>query len=177
MMQIDDLPKIMVQEIIDIDDRSIIIGSVDHWKWVGEGYSAYLFICDKEVIKGEFQDVNEISGSVKFISTGSASNNVRKNEAYPFFDGYWGQRASLIFNSSLHWEKNYFKLRDTIKHKDDGSTELVKDGWDHEHCFICWATIDLYQNTAYINSNEDDIVCLGCFENYISKKSIDFITD
>ena len=176
-MQIDDLPKLKIDEIIYNSDHSIIIGFVNRWEWVGEKHAAYLYVNKEKVIEGEFQDVNEIEKSVKFITTDLILDIVKANETYPFFEGYWGQRAALVFDNSLQWEKTNFKPRDAIKHKDDGSKELIKDGWDHEHCDICWVTIDLHKNTVYMKSNLYFLVCLECFENYILKKSIDFITD
>ena len=60
-------------------------------------------------------------------------------------------------------------------HKKDGTKEVIRDGWEHEHCDICMATISNNKNIVYMKSNNDDNICLDCFENYILKKNIDFI--
>jgi len=175
-MKISDLPKFRVVEISRNADQTAIIGSVSRWQWVGESHIAYLFISEKEIIKGKFRNVNEAKMTAQFfpshlIETGT----IKTKEAYPYFDGYWGEMALLVFDNTLRWQKTDFNPRDAIKHKNDGTKQFLKDGWDHEHCDICCGKISLSVNTAYMKSDKEDNICLGCFENYILKKSIDFI--
>ena len=177
MVQRHGLPTLRVDKIIPEGNAFIIMGSVSRWQWVGENYCAYLYVNQEKLIEGKFRDVNEVNRSVMFVTTGFAPNFMKVDETYPFFDGYWGQRAVLVFDNTLSWQETAFEPRDAVTHNVDGTTELVRGGWDHEHCDICWATIDLQENTVYMKNNDHAIVCLGCFENYILKKSIEFIPD
>jgi hypothetical protein len=93
-MEIGDLPTLRVAEIIHDDNRTTIVGSVDRWQWVGERHYAYLYISEKKVIKGRFHDVNKTTMTVKFTPTDSIADIIGVNETYPYFDGYWGERAA-----------------------------------------------------------------------------------
>jgi hypothetical protein len=53
--------------------------------------------------------------------------------------------------------------------------ELVKAGWDHEHCAICWQTLGLGgQPEAYV-SDHGTWVCEQCYVNFVERRSLDFI--
>jgi len=135
-----------------------------------------MFFDERTVIQGRFRDVDEKSLTASFIPESPVERGrIQSKKTYPYLDGYWGERVQLVFDNSLRWARVDFKPRDAIAHRRDGSKELVKEGWDHEHCDICWATISLHENTSYMKSSDNDKVCLECFEKYVEKQCIDFI--
>jgi hypothetical protein len=77
------------------------------------------------------------------------------------YDGYWGERVELVLNKEIEWQEAQFKVRGE---------------WDHDHCAICWATISEEVNREHRLGGGKDAVCLSCFENYIRRKDIGFIT-
>jgi hypothetical protein len=177
-MKIENLPKFIVETVNYESDKIILAGKVDRWEWIGEGYFTDIFLDEHNIIEGEFLEVNKESLSAKIIIKSIIERGkIQTKKSYPYFDGYWGERAQLVFNSSLEWAKTNFKPSDAIRHYNDGRVETIKDGWDHEHCNICWATIDFTENTVYMKSNQGDEVCQECFDNYIKRKSIDFIVE
>ena len=175
-MKTDNLPKFRVETIHYEANQTIIVGKANRWEWIGEGHYAFMLVNEHTVIVGKFRDVDERSMKARFIPDGLVEKGkIQPKKAYPYLDGYWGERAELVFDNSLEWTRLDFEPRDAIATRKDGSKELVRDGWDHEHCHICWATISLHENTSYMKSSGDDNVCLECFEKYVEKQSIDFI--
>lgn len=53
--------------------------------------------------------------------------------------------------------------------------ELVRAGWNHEHCAICWQTLGLGgQLEAYVNDN-GTWVCEQCYVGFVERRSLEFI--
>ena len=96
---------------------------------------------------------------------------------YPFLSGYWGDMAELVFDNSIIWKRVKFKPHDSTRYHPDGRVEIVKGGWDHEHCQICKQTISTYENDDHYGyANQDDNwLCDSCYHKYVLKKSLDFI--
>ena len=103
-------------------------------------------------------------------------NKIMAGTEYEYLDGYWGQKAGLIFDSTLTWQRKEVVSRDAIFHVTDGTVSEIPGGWDHEHCSICWETISQFteQKTGYVNQ-KNQWVCTACFESYVKPKCLDFI--
>jgi len=171
-MNIDDLPKFRVETVSQEDIQTVIVGKVNRWKWIGEKHYAYLVLNKNILIEGRFRNVDEKTFKATFIPESPVEREkIQPKKTYPYLDGYWGERVQLVLDNSLSWTKADF----TISRRRDGSKKSIKEGWDHEHCDICWATISLHENISYMKSSNDDIVCLECFEKYVEKQCIDFI--
>jgi hypothetical protein len=56
----------------------------------------------------------------------------------------------------------------------EGGT-LIKSGWDHEHCDICWETISPHTDQAAMFSEPDHWICRKCYETFVVPRSLDFI--
>lgn len=53
--------------------------------------------------------------------------------------------------------------------------QVVKAGWDHEHCAICWETLGPGgQPEGYVISQRI-WVCERCYVNFVERRSLDFI--
>ena len=80
------------------------------------------------------------------------------DQTFDVLDGYWGERAEVVFDESRKWsERNY---------QDDG---------EHTHCLICWGTIWKIDNSRYMASNHNDELCLKCHSSYVNTGNLDFI--
>jgi hypothetical protein len=54
---------------------------------------------------------------------------------------------------------------------------IIKSGWDHKHCAICFATIGHGgESTVYYNQF-DEWVCGECYINYIQRHDLSFIPE
>lgn len=175
-MNIDDLPVFVVTSIQP--DSPQLKGEVSRWDWVGERYIAYLYLGEDQLVKGRFRNVNESTNSVAFaFNQPELVSEIKSGASFPFFDGYWGERAKIALDKSLEWQEIAFKPRDAIYHYPGGRKEVRPGGWDHEHCVICWAKISLSENTNFRKSSQDHKVCLDCYGNHITSRNIDFMPD
>ena len=175
-MNMDDLPIFVVTEIQQ--DAPQLTGKVYRWHWVGEGHYAYLYLGDDKFVIGKFCNVEESNKITSFtFEEPDLVPDIKPGDSIQYFDGYWGQRAKIVFDHTLDWQKTLFEPHDTIAIYPDGTKEDMPGGWDHDHCEICWATISKNKNQNFMNSDQDDCVCLACFGDYIEPKNIDFIKE
>jgi hypothetical protein len=114
-------------------------------------------------------------------------------------DGYWGERAELVLDETSSWIKARFQPTDAVRthgpggvllRPDDSSppatgeanagsetsaAEVVPDGWDHEHCAICWEKIGAGgQVDGYVNP-ERAWVCVRCYLDFVEPRSLNFV--
>src|SRR5205807_1248261 len=53
----------------------------------------------------------------------------------------------------------------------DANSEVIKNGWDHEHCALCWVTISVNpedQHEGYTDGK--DWICVACFQQYVAPR-------
>jgi hypothetical protein len=53
--------------------------------------------------------------------------------------------------------------------------EVVRAGWDHEHCAICWETLGPGGQPEGYVSSQRIWVCERCYINFVERRSLDFI--
>jgi len=101
----------------------------------------------------------------------SDSSTLERGRAYPYLDGYWGERAELVYDAARVWVRAEFRPRDSVR-----QGKVISGGWDHEHCRICWEKISESTQPFGYHDQDEDWVCESCYEKYVTTKSIDFIT-
>jgi hypothetical protein len=142
------------------------------------GWTADFYMGHDKFVETRFLNINyqDLSGAI-LVNDLTRKDLFKIGAAYPFIDGYWGERAHLVYDSSREWRKVKFVPQDATRYHSDGTTEIVEGGWDHEHCAICWQTIspnELGNEYGYQDQN-DSWVCQTCYKQYIVPKSLDFI--
>ncbi|MBN1788026.1 MAG: hypothetical protein JW806_06485 [Sedimentisphaerales bacterium] len=185
------LPKIKIIKISNAKD-GICIVQFSSKDCMYNGW-ADIFATPVKLISGKFKLLSDNTGELS-LETPSDISRLKSGEEYEFMDGYWGERAQFVLEETV-WTKIDFKTQDCygqrdektgkitvmsapgfVPPKDDKSWVLVENGWDHEHCGICWETIcdkGCHDQVCYINSN-NVYICESCYEKYISKKNWDF---
>jgi hypothetical protein len=106
----------------------------------------------------------------------------------PIEDWWTPVQLECATDTSRNWRHVLFQPRDMVVepidsgwlgHKRDNHEEttpngkIIQNGWDHEHCFLCWATISTATgdcNAGYTDGN--DWVCDTCFAKYIAPRKI-----
>lgn len=176
------LPQFEVLEIKRIDSvtrcsgiiKNIVSLSKAEPEWI-----VTIYVNQSKFIQGRFSEVDSktFHVTIDLINLGY-SNNIVVGNNYPMLDGYWGDLAELVFNTSTVWKRVKFEPRDSIVHHLDGKIEIVKGGWEHEHCEICSQTISQYESNnnsyGYVNQ-KDNWLCQSCYEKYVQEKSLNFI--
>ena len=171
-------------EIVQIEKKNSVTkysGVVKNFVSFTKAESGWIVvICTNQnnFIKGRFSEVNLQDFQVTIeVSDIDSQVYLEVGKVYPLLDGYWGELTELVFDNSIIWERRKFEPRDSTVHYPDGRVEIAQGGWDHEHCKICSQNISTFEtdeNYGYVNQS-DNWLCETCYQNYVSKKSLDFI--
>jgi hypothetical protein len=179
-------------KIIAVDADSIAV-SFDKMKWISE-QSKGCIIFEDSLVWGKFVSIVTDEKTARFIpDRKEITAALHIDSKYDYLDGYWGERADLVFDRNLKWVRNEFKSEDAIEFIIDGKrirgvsgqqpiagaeeVHCIEGGWDHEHCAICWETIGDYEvqkKTGYKNQN-NEWICTHCYCSYVIPKKIDFV--
>jgi hypothetical protein len=93
-------------------------------------------------------------------------------------------QLALAEDYNRKWEKRIFTPTDAVKEK-IGETiatrklrpgesnipkeNIIHDGWNHEHCRLCWKTISPQASDEHMGYvDKDDWLCESCWERYIA---------
>ncbi|MCI0741531.1 MAG: hypothetical protein L0Y72_21055 [Gemmataceae bacterium] len=186
-MTLDELPTFIVSDLEG--DRAV--GSFSEPRWVGERHIACVVVEGKRFVWGRLAQVNMEGGTLAFVP--DRVDDLRYfncGRSYPRLDGYWGELAELVLDSSKRWKEHRFAPVDAVQFPIDGGRMLgkisgdipadgtvVQGGWDHEHCEICWATISPVDDPIGMFSEPDQWVCCNCYQRFIVPQSLGFIVD
>lgn len=144
--------------------------------WVGDGRIGFLKN-RAQVIIGQWRSNDELWA---FTPENAANVPViLAVSVWEVLDGHWGERVAIVLDETRQWHKTYFKVTDAIqwRRNTDGelTSETIKDGWDHEHCAICWEKIGAFgQEEGYVSNRT--WVCEQCYTHYVTQRSWEFIT-
>jgi hypothetical protein len=143
-------PKFAVKDVHEEDGNLRLFGTVDATKvseetWVGDQHLGYLF-CGTPILYGRWHSKkNDWEFSVSDVLAGT--DQPYEGRTIDVFDGYWGERAELVFDTRLKWSEKKYE----------------KPG-NHTHCFICWADIWSNQNSCFMASETNDDLCMECYD-------------
>lgn len=184
-MTLNDLPILTILSIGELSAEAIYSDP----KWIGERYIACVVSDSEQFIWGRLSNVD--TRSSKCVFTPDASVDLTKlhvGRSYPQLDGYWGDRAELALDRSLIWREREYQAPDAVWFErsrtmrpfsdeiPDGGV-LVKGGWNHEHCQICWETISQQTNPIGLFAEPNHWICKECYARFIIPRSLDFIVD
>jgi hypothetical protein len=142
------------------------------------GWVVVICLESNRFLEGRFSVINSSTfQAVIDVSDEHVPISLVVGNEYPLLAGYWGILAELVLNDSTIWKKIKFEPHDSTVRYPDGRVKIVKDGWDHEHCRICFQTIssvEVDNEDGYVNE-EGDWLCKSCYQNYVVKRSLGFI--
>jgi len=122
--------------------------------WVGDGHIGYLMADDKFI----FGRWHKRGDSWAFIPDDSRVIEILHPDAdWVVLDGYWGERAELVFDANRKWQKALYQES------------------DHNHCAICWQTLGQGGQPQGYVSKDTTWICCGCYESFVAPRSLDFI--
>jgi hypothetical protein len=185
-MTLDELPTFTVRHVEG--DRAI--GVVDRALWIGERLPGDVLLPGGRFVAGRFVNVDLGSLTASFVPTASGEVALlQAGERYRRFDGYWGERAALVLDRNRQWKERAFEPVDAVAYERAGDAlvgnatnqnlpeggTLVKGGWDHEHCDICWEKISPHTDPIAVFSEPDHWICRKCYEKFVIPRSLDFI--
>lgn len=188
------LPQFTVEAAAS-DDPNQRSGHFDSGLNIKAGSIGYLVAENGLCVEGKFYQFDENTRRAVFKPKESSQLNLLKiNKTYPYLDGYWGERVALVLDTSRNWNKELFKPQDAVAYRSgdktivikvgqpvddipvEGEGRIIKGGWDHEHCAICWESIDEDHPNGYKDQN-NEWVCENCYSNYVKPRRLGFIDD
>jgi hypothetical protein len=152
---------------------------------MGKKCACYLISSDEDVIAGSCIGYDLTDGSAVFVLNDKQdAGYLVVGDDYRFLDNYWGERVALVLDRSLKWSRREFTPQDAVKQGNEYSKasssstgEIIKDGWEHEHCSICWEEIAQHaENFGYVNQR-NDWVCEKCYSEYVGPNTISFLNE
>jgi hypothetical protein len=170
--------------------RDAVVGSISTVSpgsktWVGEGWIGYL-MSPSMLIPGRWHRHHELWAFTPERPGDIAS--IRGQHEWSVLDGYWGERAELVLDRDRKWRRTRFEPTDAVRTSEPGGAvlmrssgagtdegELVKSGWDHEHCALCWEKIGPAGQTEGYRSPPHTWLCERCYVEYVAKRSLEFI--
>jgi hypothetical protein len=165
-------------------------GVVDRALWIGEGHLADLLLPDTRFVPGRFIHVDLQSLRAAFVPSAAQDiSRLQRGMTYRRFDRYWGERAALVLDRQRHWTQRTFQPVDAVAFKRAGVTlvqkatnqnlpegaTLIRNGWDHEHCDLCWETISGQTDPVAMFCEPEHWICRKCYERFVVPRSLDFI--
>ncbi len=135
--------------------------------WIGDGHIGYLRT-ESTLIEGRWK----LRGECWIFAPKNDADRAKiaSRSSWEILDGYWGERAELVLNEKLKWEKIPFEPRDAVR-----GSEVIKGGWDHEHCAVCWEKIGAYGQASGFVSASNIWICEQCHGKYVSVRSLSFV--
>jgi hypothetical protein len=175
------LPQFVVSKIQRTDSvvhYSGVVKNLATFSKAKPGWIVVICIDENRFVEGKFTDVNLPNYQVTIdVSDLASQDYLRVGEEYPLLDGYWGELVELVFNNSIIWKRVKFESKDSTVYHPDGRVEILKGGWNHEHCKICFQNISMFEaddQFGYVNQ-KDDWLCESCYQKYAANKSLDFV--
>jgi hypothetical protein len=171
-MTFEELPKFRVDDILRDDGTASVAGHLVGPIQVQANVIACLYVASGRFVWGRFTSVHEQERSaVLDLEDFSDRSAVVLGQQYPYLDGYWGERAELVHDTSRRWVRIEFHPRDLVE-----NGAIVPGGSEHEHCGICWEKIAEYAQPFGYHDQRYDWVCERCYDTYVVPKCIDFIS-
>jgi hypothetical protein len=151
------LPHFQVREIENHPLR--LIGELSNTRygsqtWIRSGWLGDLRVGSR-FVRGRW---SEADGRWVFAPNDqNALETIAELREFDVFDGYWGERAELVLDESLTWRETDWS-----------------DPEDHDHCQICWDTINLNENARHFKVFAAVRICPACYSNYVEPRNVDF---
>jgi hypothetical protein len=155
----------------------------------------FLYISRKNSIYLQVKEFNRDSKTAVFAAWTSLKT-VRSGQSFPYVDYYWSPKeVSFALEPAAAWKKVRFKPEDSVRYhdpkvpgwwtshvasasipKDAKDVHIVKEGWNHEHCYLCKARIGgadaLY---GYYSKRDNDWLCVSCYKEFIARHDLRFL--
>jgi hypothetical protein len=139
-------------------------------RWVEDQVHSFL-LSDRRVIFGRWYAKQgcwifspEVATAIHALAPGSE---------WDILDCYWGERAEIVLDQHRGWTRTRFVPSEAQRFDSQGQS--AGEGiWDHEHCALCWKTIDDHSPEAYVD-DQDEWLCTDCYVRFVLPRSLDFI--
>lgn len=190
-MELRDLAQFEIEGVRDSATDIRLVGRLSHLRGVQEGGS-WLYAGDDSVI-GDLEELDPATGAAVFWAPyWTPESPAQPGAVLPWLDAYWqAYHVSMIVDPTNAWRREAFVASDAQYFELDGHRgwqkfgeaflegaaprEVVRGGWDHEHCELCRAHIGASgAPTGYVDL-EDRWLCEACYHRYAASRDLSFL--
>jgi hypothetical protein len=153
--------------------------------WIANGWLGQL-ISNDVVVLGRWKEKDDLW----LFLPEHPSDLLKIKNCNEFLAISYQYEVQLVLDKNLTWEKTDFHASDAVRvdigngmsmirpiDNTEKEASLIENGWDHEHCELCWEKIGYGGQASGFYSSEKNWVCENCYENYVKTHSLDFIPD
>jgi hypothetical protein len=161
-----------------------------------EGYwTGFLVNPDELCLEGRFETIDAQKWRAAFtLEDRKQIDLLVVGQIYAYLDVYWGDRATLVLDTTREWRRVLFQPQEAIENRSngarilgktgepppckvDGEPRKIPGGWDHEHCDICWQEISKTAKPFGYTDQAADWVCEKCYEDFVQPRNLHFLTE
>ena len=196
MRKLADLPQFLITGIERSETNIQFMGKIN----VPSAYSgdAWLYRSGTTSIIGTLIVNNSDGGSDTFnASREYLIDEPTIGQRLPVIEARWDARqVAMIVNEDNLWKHVHFKPSDAINFKSPEVSEgwiatqkaenteippgskfigVVPNGWDHEHCDLCWKKIGIGGDDCGYVYDDKQWLCEACYLTYAEKHDLSFL--
>jgi len=169
-------------------------GSFDTLEGVREG-RCWLLLPDKQSLIGDLTSP-DTNAKTAFYRTFDRTVPALVGHTLPYLNGYWqAYHVWMVMDADQVSQELVFRPSDAVSFSCDGSggrelkgirktspedllnpdLQIVRNGWDHEHCELCNAHIN--PGDSGYQDAEGGWVCQRCYSRYVRPHDLAFIDE
>jgi hypothetical protein len=196
--QLEDLPHFMVSGVKRGEVASDgyipleLSGAFDTLEGIREG-RCWLLLPGKQSLIGDLTSLNPDTRTALCLTSEKAVPDVL-GRSLPYLDGFWqAYHVWMVTDANQPWQEVVFHSSDAVSFSCEGGDgrkirglrkakpedsqnpelQIVRNGWDHEHCELCNAHID--PGDSCHRDAEGAWVCQRCFRQFVQPHDLSFI--
>jgi hypothetical protein len=174
------IPHCTIHKILDFGEYCVINGDFDREHEFKEGYHMELYAGGDVFVSLKILYLkNDGRRVIAKIAQKDKGSFLTIGGVYPAVHCWMAERAEVVLSPIENWKQATFVPRDCISISPNGNRELIKGGWDHEHCRICNEVLcakGCHASVGYRNE-ADHWVCEQCYEKWMVPKCLDCLTE
>jgi hypothetical protein len=190
-----DFSQFTIQKAVQQGDRTLLKGRMTKPGRRSVGEQLSLFITIEDDVQGIVTEFDpDAATAVLSVVTEHLHPAVVPGASFPVYDNYWVGKLHLVLDDDVHWTRMQFVAPDAFVEpsetpgwrkwriatpEDESRTDgqIVKGGWDHEHCELCWQKIgDGGEPNGYFDGT-NNWVCDRCYNRFIGPRDLRFVLD
>jgi len=199
---LEDLAHFAIKSITPMANQSVeLTGVFSHFRGVRlpkdrDGTVGFLYVSRKDSVYLLRKTFNRTSRNATFIAWPSPKKPLNKGSSYPYIDYYWSpKQASFALEPDTNWRRTLFRAEDSVRYRDPkvpgwwtshvasapvskgaADVQIIKDGWDHEHCNFCRAEIGRHGDPyGYYSKSDNDWLCVSCYKKFVARHDLRFL--
>ena len=161
-----------------------------------DGTVGFLYVSRKDSIYLLRKAFDGASKTATLIAWPPPNNPLHVGSSYPYVDYYWSPKeVAFALEPATSWKRVKFKAEDSVRFhdpkvpgwwaehvasravpQDATDVHVLKNGWDHEHCYFCKSRIGKSGKPwGFYSKSDNDWLCQSCYKKFIAPHDLRFL--